>query len=122
MGLKSGLKPPTATTKMPSEKKLVADKNEPAISASEDPIGAAIQIRNGLGGLSNNMQEVEAKKKKVYVPAPLKLRAPPKGSELLDLVGDSAPAQTKDATSRLAKQQAPATIGISKQQSSSKRL
>ena len=116
-GVKSGLRPPTATSKAPSEKKLVPDKNEPAISASEDPIGAAIQIRNGLGGLSNNMQEAEAKKKKVYIPTPLKLKAPPKGGELLDLVGDTGPTESKDASNKLAKKQVPGSLGISKQQS-----
>ena len=42
------------------------------------------------------MSDADAKKKKVFVPAPLKLKAPPKANELLDLVGDFAPPEKKD--------------------------
>ena len=42
------------------------------------------------------MSDADAKKKKVFVPASLKLKAPPKANELLDLVGDFAPSEKKD--------------------------
>ena len=49
------------------------------------------------------MSDADAKKKKVFVPAPLKLKAPAKANELLDLVGDFAPPEKKDQGGKLQK-------------------
>lgn len=52
----------------------------PAVSTDEDPIGAALQARNAAGGLSSQIKEADAKKQKLFIPAPLNLKC---GSALL---------------------------------------
>ena len=56
------------------------------------------------------MSDADAKKKKVFVPAPLKLKAPPKASELLDLVGDYAPPEKKDQADHRSKLGKPTSV------------
>jgi hypothetical protein len=71
-----GLRHPTGKTPASTSKK--ADDSGvdlgPAVSSSEDPIGASLQARVAAGSLNSNLTAADATKKKVAYPQPLKLK------------------------------------------------
>ena len=76
-----GLKPPTKVmgTKAAGSalalKKVPSEAVGPAVSADEDPIGASLKARLDAGGLSTQIRDADAKKKKIFVPVALNLKA-----------------------------------------------
>ena len=69
--------------------------------STEDPIDVAISHRIACGGLKNTMLLQEAKKQKVSVPVPLKLKVPPSGANLVDLLSNYKPPLSKEKSRNL---------------------
>lgn len=95
-----GLKPPTKITPKPAAASIKKQASEVsaavAISADEDPIGAALKARQDAGGLNSQIRDVDAKKQKIFVPAPLKLKAAGKDA----LIAWDLPAQEQSSSNK----------------------
>ena len=105
----SGIKRPTPVSQ--SQDSLNNLKAAESTAAENDPIEIALQQREALGGLGNQVTDIEAQKKKMKV-----FRAPKlptlKGPTLADYVSDDQPAAAKSRPATAAASKVPKPSGV----------